>query len=69
MSVQYQIDLKNYLIDKEVLKLVPEYIARKYGLIPIFKIGDSITVAMSNPNDVVALDEIRSKTGDRKSVV
>ena len=57
------IDLSDYLIDPEVIKLIPESTAKKFKAVPLFKIGDSLTVAMSDPQDVVALDEIRIKSG------
>jgi len=58
-------DLSDYLIDSEVVKLVPEVIAKKYKAVPLFKVGDSLTVAMVDPHDVAAIDEItrRSKVG------
>lgn len=56
------IDLKDYLIDTEVIKTIPEELARKYKIIPLFKIGEVLTVAMSNPRDIVVLDEIRLKS-------
>ena len=55
-------DLSDYLIDSEVIKLVPETIAKKYKAVPLFKIGDSLTVAMVDPQDVSAIDEIRKKS-------
>lgn len=61
MRVLY-IDLKDYLIDTEMIKLIPEDLARKYKVIPLFKIGDTLTVAMVNPRDIVALDEIRMRS-------
>jgi type IV pilus assembly protein PilB len=57
------IDLSDYLIDPEVIKLIPEATAKKFKAVPLFKIGDSLTVAMCDPQDVVALDEIRMKSG------
>jgi len=57
------IDLTNYLIEPEVIDLVPETIARKHLLIPILKIGDDLTVAMVEPSDVFAVDELHMKTG------
>jgi type IV pilus assembly protein PilB len=57
------IDLTNYLIEPEIIDLVPEDIARKHLLVPILKIGDSLTVAMVDPLDVFALDELHMKTG------
>ena len=55
-------DLTDYLIDPEVIKLIPEAVAKKYKAVPLFKIGDSLTVAMSNPHDVEAIDEIRTRS-------
>ncbi|MFC1699273.1 GspE/PulE family protein [Candidatus Omnitrophota bacterium] len=57
------VDLNNYLIDPGVIELVTEALARKYQLIPILKIGKSLTVAMVDPLNVFALDELRMKTG------
>jgi len=54
-------DLSDYLIDSEVIKLVPEATAKKYRAVPLFKIGDSLTVAMEDPQDISAIDEIRKK--------
>ena len=56
------IDLSDYLIDPEVIKLVPEAVANKYKAVPLFKIGNSLTVAMADPEDIAALDEIRIKS-------
>jgi type IV pilus assembly protein PilB len=55
-------DIKNYLIDPAVVKLVPEAVAKKYSLIPLFKIQDTLTIAMANPQDIFALDEVRAKS-------
>ena len=57
------IDLINYLIEPEIIDLVPEDLARKHLLIPILKIGNDLTVAMVEPSDVFAVDELRMKTG------
>ncbi len=57
------IDLTNYLIDPKVVELVPEALARKHLAISILKIGKSLTVAMVDPLNVFALDELRMKTG------
>ncbi|MFH1783336.1 MAG: type II secretion system ATPase GspE [bacterium] len=53
------INLSTYSIDPEVVKLIPEKMARKYQAFPLFKIGDSLTVSMSDPFDVVALDNLK----------
>jgi type IV pilus assembly protein PilB len=51
-------DLDDYLIDPEVTKLVPEALARRFKAVPLFRIGDTLTVAMADPHDIVAVDEI-----------
>jgi len=55
-------DLTDYLVDPEVIKLVPEVTAKKCKAVPLFKIGDSLTVAMSDPSDIEAIDELRIKS-------
>jgi len=55
------VDLDTYLIDEKVVKTIPEEMARRHTLIPIFKIGDTLTVAMTNPLNLLALDEVRNK--------
>lgn len=50
--------LSNYEIDKEVLSAVPADLCRKFCLIPIDKIGKSLTVAMADPLNVNALDDL-----------
>jgi type IV pilus assembly protein PilB len=56
------IDLNTYLVDETILSLVPEEIARRHTLIPLFKIGAFLTVAMTNPLNIIALDEMRNRT-------
>ncbi|MFH1239171.1 MAG: ATPase, T2SS/T4P/T4SS family, partial [bacterium] len=53
------INLTTYTVDPEVIKLIPEKMARKYQAFPLFKIGDALTVAMADPFDVVALDNLK----------
>lgn len=57
------INLSKYMIESEVIDLVPEAVARKYKLIPIFQVRDALTVAMDDPTNVLALDDIRFQTG------
>ncbi|MFC1590223.1 GspE/PulE family protein [Candidatus Omnitrophota bacterium] len=53
------IDLVKYKPDPSVAKLIPEKVARRYMLIPISKIADTITVAMSDPLNILALDDLK----------
>ena len=57
------VDLDNYALDPKVIELVPEKMARAYLALPIFKIGNALTVAMADPLNVIAVDDLRSKTG------
>jgi len=52
-------DLTDYIIDAELVKLIPERVAKKYMAVPLFKIGQNLTVAMVNPQDIIGLDQIR----------
>ena len=56
------INLAKYKIDKEIISLVPEKISRLYHLIPVSKIGNRMTVAMSDPLDIFALDDLKILT-------
>ncbi len=55
------VDLDTYLIDENIVKTIPEELARRHTLIPLFKIGNTLTVAMPNPLNLLALDEVRNK--------
>lgn len=57
-----RIELANTLIDPKVTELIPEPLARKYEVIPVLKIGNRLTCAMTDPWNVFALDELRMKT-------
>lgn len=55
--------LNNYEIDPEVIKIIPENVASQYCLIPIDKIGNSLTIAMSNPLNIRAIEDIELISG------
>lgn len=55
--------LEKYYIDPEVAKIIPESLARRYNVIPIKKYKDMLTVAMSDPMNIFAIDEIKMATG------
>ena len=50
--------LSNYEIDREVVQTVPENVCKQFCLIPIDKIGKSLTIAMSNPLNVQAIEDV-----------
>ncbi|RJP21320.1 MAG: type IV-A pilus assembly ATPase PilB [Candidatus Abyssobacteria bacterium SURF_5] len=55
--------VESYEIPPEVIGEVSEGIARRYHLIPVAKTGKSLTVAMSDPLNIVAIDDVRMLTG------
>lgn len=62
LKVSY-IDLREVEITPEVMGLLKENITRRYNLIPVERDGDILKVAMTDPVDVFALDDLRLSTG------
>ncbi|MGI6680275.1 MAG: type IV-A pilus assembly ATPase PilB [Bdellovibrionota bacterium] len=66
LSSQFEteiINLDNITFDDEVLNLIPYNIYKKYGVLPISKTNDRITVAMVDPSNIAALNDIKFITG------
>jgi type IV pilus assembly protein PilB len=57
------VKLENFLIEKEVIDLVPEELARRYKVMPLKKRGNRLTLAMVDPLDYFAIDDIRMTIG------
>ena len=57
------VSLYDVRIDPDILELVPESLARKHGVIPLRRNGDKIVVAMEDPLDYEAIEEIRLAAG------
>ena len=55
--------LSSYEIDTEVIGSVPENVCRQYCLIPIDKIGKSLTLAMANPLNLTAVEDVELISG------
>ena len=65
LSEQYQvpsIDLATFEIDPEALKLIPKEICEKHGCIPISKAGNNLVLAMTDPSNIFARDDIQFLT-------
>lgn len=65
LSEQYgvpAIHLEHFEIEDEILKLIPPDIAQKFLLIPIERTGATLTVAMADPSNIFAIDQIRFLT-------
>src|SRR5215471_5496012 len=66
LSKQYgvpSINLAQFQIDPAVVKLVPPETAQKYQIIPLSRSGASLTIAMTDPTNVFAMDDIKFMTG------
>jgi type IV pilus assembly protein PilB len=57
------VDLTGTEIDEVVIKIIPADIARKYTIVPISKAGATVTVAMLDPSNVFAMDDVKFMTG------
>ena len=66
LSKQYgvpSINLSHFEIDPAVIKLVPSEIAQKHMIVPISRTGSVLTVAMADPSNIFAIDDIKFMTG------
>ncbi|HEV2855323.1 MAG TPA: type IV-A pilus assembly ATPase PilB [Thermoanaerobaculia bacterium] len=57
------VELSGMEIDDAVIKIIPADIARKYTIMPVAKAGATITVAMIDPTNVFAMDDVKFMTG------
>ncbi len=66
LTAQYgfpYLPLSNYDVNPEVLSVIPSRVARQYLLVPIDKIGNNLTVAMSNPLNLQAIEDVELLSG------
>jgi len=72
LSRQYgvpSINLSEFEIDTAVIRLLPSEVAQKYQIIPINRAGSTLIVAMSDPSNIFAIDDIKFMTGYNVEVV
>ncbi len=66
LSRQYgvpSVNLELFEIDSETIKLISQEVAMKYIVLPISKVGATLTMAMADPTNVFAMDDIKFMTG------
>src|SRR5689334_7867957 len=66
LSRQYgvpAINLQYFEIDSSVVKLIPEETAKRYQILPLSRVDASLTIAMVDPTNVFAMDDIKFMTG------
>jgi type IV pilus assembly protein PilB len=72
LSRQYgvpAINLAEYKIEPAVLKLIPADMAKKYLIMPVARVGATLTIAMADPSNVFAIDDVKFMTGYNVEVV
>ncbi len=57
------IKLRNYKLDPEIIRILPIKVIRKEKVIPLNKSGENLTIATSDPLDVLLIDDLRARTG------
>lgn len=71
LTVQYgfpYLPLESYEISEDMIKLIPENVAKQYNLIAIDKIGSLLTISMSNPLNAQAVEDIEMLSGCKVQV-
>ena len=66
LSRQYgvpSINLKYYEVEPSVIKLIPQETAVRYQVVPLSRVGATLTIAMTDPTNVFAMDDIKFMTG------
>src|SRR5215813_13218314 len=66
LSRQYgipSVNLDLFQIDQSVLRLIPQEVAQKYSVLPLSRVGATLTLAMVDPTNVFAMDDIKFMTG------
>src|SRR5512139_244910 len=72
LSKQYgvpAISLKDFDIDDDVIRLIPRATAEKHQVVPVNRAGSSLIIAMSDPSNIFAIDDIKFLTGYNVEVV
>ncbi|MGA1843295.1 MAG: type IV-A pilus assembly ATPase PilB [bacterium] len=57
------VDLRNFDIEPDIIELIPAALSKKYRFIPLNLLGDTLTIAIVDPTDYVAIDDISFSTG------
>jgi type IV pilus assembly protein PilB len=72
LSKQYgvpTINLADYEVEPAVIKIIPAEVAHKYQIVPVNRAGSTLIIAMSDPSNIFAIDDIKFMTGYNVEVV
>ena len=62
LNVPY-VDIANFIVEPALLSAVPTVLAHRLQAVPLYRIDDVLTVAMADPDDIGALDELHQALG------
>jgi len=65
LSLQFgypYLSLENYEVAQDIIKIIPKNVATHYCLVPIDKISNTLTVAMANPLNIQAIEDLEDMT-------
>lgn len=66
LSMQYgvpNVNLSDYEIEPEVIKIIPPEVAQKYQLLPVNRAGATLIIAVSDPSNLFSIEDIKFMTG------
>jgi len=66
LTAQYgfpYLPLSNYEVNPDIVHIIPQRVAQQYLVVPIDKIGNNLTLAMSNPLNIQAIEDVELLTG------
>lgn len=72
LSKQYHvpsINLEDFEIEPDIIKLVSEEVALKHQILPVHRAGSSLVIAMADPSNIYAIDDVKFLTGYNVEVV
>jgi len=72
VATQYgvpSIDLSDFEVDPEVIRLIPEEVALKHNVLPVNRAGSTLVLATADPSNIFAIDDIKFLTGYNVEVV
>jgi len=63
------IDLSSFEIEEDIIRLIPQDVSEKHLVLPVNKVGSNLIIAMSDPSNIFAIDDVKFLTGYNVEVV
>ena len=71
ITIQYglpYLPLANYELDADIIRILPEGLSKRFCLVAIDRMGDTLTIAMANPLNTEAITEVEKTTGNKVQI-